>query len=1085
MAKMIDVSIQSAEKYLTSDKKLKEFLESPVKIYEKLDGIKINLYHIDNTGIPEKDWVVGYKGNIIYSSEFEYLSDIQIKNSSISGSQFKFIFDYLKKVDSKSIPVNYEFFTEYLMRKPSLLSNYKYNHRLVLLACSPSKIDIAMGKVRSKGNFDISRRDEFAKLLKVDTPPIVFDGILRLFESGCKSKELLSIYNANKHLLTGELSDVSVFTDILLKLDSKYGNTPEGFVLDFGDKILKVQQSYQLDKDIRADKRNDFKMSDEEEKRYQDYVRLSSLNIINKLKRPFREVDLPNILKEVANELKILKDIPEHKKKNKTQILDDIQSNCKRIVIKQLTGNKFFLFLGKFRILTKAHYNTIKEGLKTHNGGVVCLITGSKTKFSRDLRYKMLQTCFPDIRIVEHSSANIFRILQDIPVNISSVLCGTDRVNAYASMLSKAPDIKIQEFKRTDRDISATAVLENLENELYFKANTPKEIHSMYKEILKVYETPESRLHESFDIEYKEYDYVTRLVEETKDTNLDLRDRIKLGIKERLDEINNFEEEYKLWKDYFNDLKKINEANDTTGYKLVFDDISKMSDKDKNSLKNYEIAEKFNGKFKKHGLAFKISKDVLFVKVSRVGWSDFCSAMNINPIKNTKFNIGFDNSFKISPPDKNKITTMSVERGNGSVKHKDGMKDFDSTTLHEMGVAIMYLFSDVINIKKIPRTNEEELDNFNNILYSNIDKLNYKIISHSDFKSVDSLKKLAEAIIIENANDISWLESNFFAGLKLRTAASKLLPSATISSENSSFGDSVKKAFKKASEKTSYKNLGWDKWNPADIFVHKDGVEDKLRNVNSISELNNIFLDSKNVLSISLKKSHEEAFHGSVSTNEFDSEVMKADIQKKYNINISDMGFYKLEDNEIGEETYNLIIDKIKEKGLNYKFDKIQLYKLKKFYECLGNIYEKCKNTNILNFKNKQLPKTFEDYVLGLKKDMSETTWEYFYRVLKNVEAIVETKNLNKTLEAIFRISGSFIENFSAPYVKIEGDRISTYNYRETPMKVEVTTILLGVNGDGDCVFNLNVNDEKMYIQLRSKGNKPQFIIGPGNKYDS
>lgn len=812
MAKMIDISIQSAEKYLTSDKKLKEFLESPVKIYEKLDGIKIDLYHIDNTGIPEKDWVVGYKGNIIYSSEFEYLSDIQIKNSSISGSQFKFIFDYLKKVDSKSIPVNYEFFTEYLMRKPSLLSNYKYNHRLVLLACSPSKIDIAMGKVRSKGNFDISRRDEFAKLLKVDTPPIVFDGILRLFESGCKSKELLSIYNANKHLLTGELSDVSVFTDILLKLDSKYGNTPEGFVLDFGDKILKVQQSYQLDKDIRADKRSDYKMSYEEEKRYQDYVRLSALNIINKLKRPFREVDLPNILKEVANELKILKDIPEHKKKNKTQILDDIQSNCKRIIIKQLTGNKFFLFLGKFRILTKAHYNTIKEGLKTHNGGVVCLITGSKTKFSRDLRYKMLQTCFPDIRIVEHSSANIFRILQDIPVNISSVLCGTDRVNAYASMLSKAPDIKIQEFKRTDRDISATAVLENLENELYFKANTPKEIHNMYKEILKVYETPESRLHESFNIEYNEYDYVTRLVEDSKDTDLSLRDKIKLGIKERLDEAT-------MKTEFFRKDKPDNP--------YVYSDLL---------LKKIENNEQLfvNGEINNFIVIKQDSECKKIIKLIKDRKIDNTNAKEIT--------LTSTNGVSFNPSEIDKTINFTQSSKTGKIKN--------DVKLEEIGTGIVASF--ILNGNNVKTADD------------------LKRIEGFSPKNIITKNSVDYYVSRLNLLDDEWKQSI----IKQGNVLAKFMKDNKITNFNIHHDSEMFNLIKSVGKKVS--RINNDKWNPADLFLIDPNIGTNDIKVfganNDLVGFNNFcgIFDKKitgSVVSVSLKKGSSEALHGSIAIN--------------------------------------------------------------------------------------------------------------------------------------------------------------------------------------------------------------------------
>ena len=46
---------------------------------------------------------------------------------------------------------------------------------------------------------------------------------------------------------------------------------------------------------------------------------------------------------------------------------------------------------------------------------------------------------------------------------------------------------KTEEIKRTDEDISATKIITNIDDEKYFKENTPKEIHSLYKELVKVY----------------------------------------------------------------------------------------------------------------------------------------------------------------------------------------------------------------------------------------------------------------------------------------------------------------------------------------------------------------------------------------------------------------------------------------------------------------------------------------------------------------------------------------------------------------------------------------------------------------------
>jgi len=40
---------------------------------------------------------------------------------------------------------------------------------------------------------------------------------------------------------------------------------------------------------------------------------------------------------------------------------------------------------------------------------------------------------------------------------------------------------------RTDSDISASKIIANIDDEEYFKNNTPKEIHSMYNKIKNTY----------------------------------------------------------------------------------------------------------------------------------------------------------------------------------------------------------------------------------------------------------------------------------------------------------------------------------------------------------------------------------------------------------------------------------------------------------------------------------------------------------------------------------------------------------------------------------------------------------------------
>jgi hypothetical protein len=71
--------------------------------------------------------------------------------------------------------------------------------------------------------------------------------------------------------------------------------------------------------------------------------------------------------------------------------------------------------------------------------------------------------------------------------NVNVVLAGSDRVSSYKSTLSRNPDLSVVETKRTGSDISASKIIENINDEKYFKKNTPRAIHSLYSKILKEY----------------------------------------------------------------------------------------------------------------------------------------------------------------------------------------------------------------------------------------------------------------------------------------------------------------------------------------------------------------------------------------------------------------------------------------------------------------------------------------------------------------------------------------------------------------------------------------------------------------------
>jgi nicotinamide mononucleotide adenylyltransferase len=495
----LDISIQAAAKYLTSDAKKDEFVSTGVTVEMKYDGVKITLVYIDNTGDYTKDWIVSYKGEIQYPDEFDFASTDSIKKSSIANAQFKLVFEHLKKITPglSGIKKDTEFFIEMLMKKPTLSSNYS-KHGMIIIAAAPCTWEDNFGKLKTTSTFDTSTRSKYSKILDIPEPTVIFDGVLgsqSTFENSIKVKELKSVYNEFKSTIVWDDPDsiIKGVSEMFLSLDSKYGNhKEEGVVIIYkdGSRILKFQQSYQVDQEARKVIKARFKEPEPEtENNYWDLVRLNALNIISVVTRGklVKYVDFPDVLEQCAKSLKKLKLTFTHSKKNTLQIKDDIQGNIKMILRKNLKGNNNFLFLGKFRVLSTAHYKIIKDGLKKYDGGVVCVVTSKDTKHTKDLRTEMVRKAFPEIEIVHHSTGNLFGIMGKATKNINVVLAGSDRVSAYKSTLSRNPDLSVEETKRTGSDISATKIIENINDEKYFKKNTPKAIHSLYGKILKEY----------------------------------------------------------------------------------------------------------------------------------------------------------------------------------------------------------------------------------------------------------------------------------------------------------------------------------------------------------------------------------------------------------------------------------------------------------------------------------------------------------------------------------------------------------------------------------------------------------------------
>ena len=488
----LDISILAAGKVLTTKAKIEDFLTSNVEVEHKTDGIKVTIVKAKNNG-NINDYIVAYKGQRLYPAEYEFNPNSKIKKESIGPSQFKLVFDHLRKLKKNSIPVNTELFVEYLMSKPTLSSDYSTKHKMVLIGYAKCTYEEKFGVLKTKAQpMETKNRDKVAKELKIDVPQLLFVGQMGsqiAFEKGVKNKNLKAEFDARKSSMNWDNSELLIddLRELFLAVESKYGGKEEGVVMKYNDRIIKWQQEYQLDQAARfAIKQQYMDQNPETENAYWQYVNGQAYRLSNMIVVKSRPLD--QVLEELALELKKLKIDFKHSKKTDAMIKDDIQLNAKTLLVKQMRGNNNALILGKFRVLTKeGHYKLIKRASTLYDNVVVCIVTSKDTKATQDLRTKMMKKAFPNVEIIHHSSGNLSGILNKSPININAVYAGTDRVGAYKEQLKRRLGIEVREMPRTDSDISASKVIENIADEEFFKANTPKELHSMYNEIKKAY----------------------------------------------------------------------------------------------------------------------------------------------------------------------------------------------------------------------------------------------------------------------------------------------------------------------------------------------------------------------------------------------------------------------------------------------------------------------------------------------------------------------------------------------------------------------------------------------------------------------
>ena len=460
------------------------------KVEHKTDGVKLTIVKIQDEGTLD-DWLISYKGSLLYRGEFSYQGEIG-RQMTMGNSQFDAVFNHLEKLQKTDIPLNTELFIEFLVKKVTLMSEYSTTGQMILIGHGDASPVLRFGKVRTNGtNLDIRDREKYAKELKINVPYVLHLGPWFPTASligGAQDSKIKSLFSKiEPELKELEGNPIEFYNKAItqfLLLESQFGGQEEGIVVKNTDGIFKVQQDYQLDREARTQKKVLYMEDDpSKEQAYWDDV----LDMALAISKGIRTQNIQKGLEEISQKIMKLNVKNTHSKKNEFTIKDDIQLNAKSFYLKGLHGNNGALIMGKFRVLTNGHVKMIEKAIAEADEVVVGIVTGKRTRGSEDIRLRMMRKTFPNIKVVDLFSGNVFTAFKKADININTVYCGTDRVFDYKKMLLKAPGIVTSEIQRTDEDISATKVINNIADEKYFRNNTPKQIWALYDELLEVY----------------------------------------------------------------------------------------------------------------------------------------------------------------------------------------------------------------------------------------------------------------------------------------------------------------------------------------------------------------------------------------------------------------------------------------------------------------------------------------------------------------------------------------------------------------------------------------------------------------------
>lgn len=370
---MIDLSIRTVRKACSISCTRDALMKRRVVIREKFDGTKLTLYRNDVPWDKDytKNWIVSYKDNILYKEEFDGLKKLdRVKTDSIGISQYAYVHRHLEKIHhkTKEIPLNSEFFVEFIQNKQTLTRDYGRYHDMYLISGGHSlahsgthRIFLLLCRV-----FTNQEIEDYSSVIEIPRPPILFSGIPK-----------------------ASFSDFESFVSTYENFESCLGGKAEGVVVyvEETDEFLKIVTKDQYDKDARWEKKQRWIQDRSSEASYWSVTRNHARRINESITTDVH-VDYLSKLSKTVYSMKRVEFLTKNDKKTLLMLQDDMFLTAKLIreidqSVVDLSNVAFYPMSGK--PVHIGHWKMIQ--IASERNDKVFLIVSTKDREDDELGY--------------------------------------------------------------------------------------------------------------------------------------------------------------------------------------------------------------------------------------------------------------------------------------------------------------------------------------------------------------------------------------------------------------------------------------------------------------------------------------------------------------------------------------------------------------------------------------------------------------------------------------------------------------------------------------------------------------------------